>query len=111
LRKTEPLQQALNRFDAWIAGRKRFQSGCRATLNFFEAEDGSGGIKVNPLAHWAPEDVRAYMDENRLPRHPLVADGYPSIACAPCTSKVAEGEELRAGRWRDKIRMNAASTL
>ena len=99
LRKTRPLQQALSGFDAWITGRKRFQSGDRATLEFFESEAGAR-IKVNPLAHWAPEDVREYMVENRLPRHPLVARGYPSIGCAPCTSPVAEGEDPRAGRWR-----------
>ncbi len=102
LRKTFPLQKALTGFCGWITGRKRFQSGTRATLDFFEVEDGTGRIKVNPLAHWAPEDVRAYMEENNLPRHPLVAKGYPSIGCAPCTSPVKEGEDPRAGRWRDQ---------
>ena len=99
LRKTRPLQRALDDFDGWITGRKRFQGTTRATLEFFEA-DGPHRIKVNPLAHWAPEDVRNYMDENRLPRHPLVARGYPSIGCAPCTSPVKPGEDPRAGRWR-----------
>ncbi len=102
LRKTIPLQKALAGYDGWITGRKRFQSGTRAALDFFEVEDGTGRMKINPLAHWAPEDVRAYMDENRLPRHPLVAKGYPSIGCAPCTSPVAEGEDPRAGRWRNQ---------
>ncbi|SFE20922.1 phosphoadenylyl-sulfate reductase [Roseivivax sediminis] len=100
LRKTVPLENALKDFDGWITGRKRYQSSGRATLDFFELEEATGRIKVNPLAHWAPEDVRAYMDENRLPRHPLVAQGYPSIGCWPCTSKVKEGEDPRAGRWR-----------
>ncbi|MEO1106691.1 MAG: phosphoadenylyl-sulfate reductase [Pseudomonadota bacterium] len=102
LRKTFPLQQALSGYCGWITGRKRFQAGTRAKLEFFEVEDGTGRIKVNPLAHWAPEDVRAYMEENNLPRHPLVAKGYPSIGCAPCTSPVKEGEDPRAGRWRDQ---------
>lgn len=99
LRKTRPLQKALGGFDGWITGRKRFQSSTRAALEFFEA-DGPHRIKVNPLAHWEPADVRAYMEENRLPRHPLVSRGYPSIGCAPCTSPVAPGEDPRAGRWR-----------
>ncbi|MGR3758863.1 phosphoadenylyl-sulfate reductase [Roseobacteraceae bacterium NS-SX3] len=102
LRKTAPLQKALGGFDGWITGRKRFQSGTRAALDFFEVEDGTGRIKINPLAHWAPEDVRVYMDENRLPRHPLVARGYPSIGCAPCTTPVKDGEDPRAGRWRNQ---------
>ena len=102
LRKTIPLQNALTRHDGWITGRKRFQAGTRAALDFFEVEDGTNRIKVNPLAHWAPSDVADYMDENRLPRHPLVARGYPSIGCMPCTSPVKPGEDPRAGRWRNK---------
>jgi phosphoadenosine phosphosulfate reductase len=99
LRKNEPLESALLGFDAWITGRKRFQGGQRADLEFFETDAG-GRIKVNPLAHWEPGDVQEYIIENRLPRHPLVAKGYPSIGCAPCTTPVAEGEDQRAGRWR-----------
>ncbi len=100
LRKTLPLQQALHGFDGWITGRKRYQGGTRTELDFFETEDGTGRMKVNPLAHWRPEDVRTYIEENRLPRHPLLARGYPSIGCMPCTSPVREGEDIRAGRWR-----------
>jgi len=100
LRKTKPLAQALEGYDGWITGRKRFQGSTRATLDFFELEGGTRRIKVNPLAHWSRDDVRDYMDENRLPRHPMVARGYPSIGCAPCTSPVGQGEDPRAGRWR-----------
>ena len=106
LRKSEPLDQALAPFGAWITGRKRFQSGTRAALSFFEVEHSdareTGRIKINPLAHWAREDVADYMINNRLPRHPLVARGYPSIGCAPCTTPVAPGEDPRAGRWRGR---------
>ena len=100
LRKTVPLQKALAPFDGWITGRKRFHGNGREALEFFEVEPGTGRIKVNPLAHWRREDVQTYMEENRLPRHPLVAKGYPSIGCMPCTSPVKEGEDIRAGRWR-----------
>ncbi|MEQ8897866.1 MAG: phosphoadenylyl-sulfate reductase [Roseovarius sp.] len=100
LRKTVPLQRALAPFDGWITGRKRFHGNGREALEFFEVESGTGRIKVNPLAHWRREDVQTYMEENRLPRHPLVAKGYPSIGCMPCTSPVKEGEDIRAGRWR-----------
>ena len=100
LRKTEPLQEALRGYDAWITGRKRYQGASRSTLDFFEAE-GDLRIKVNPLVHWTGADLRDYMAENRLPRHPLVAKGYPSIGCAPCTTRVSDGEDPRAGRWRN----------
>ena len=86
-------------FDAWITGRKRYQGGKRAALDFFEDEGGTR-IKINPLAHWGPADISEYMTNNRPPRHPLVARGYPSIGCAPCTTRVAPGEDPRAGRWR-----------
>lgn len=99
LRKTVPLERALGGFDAWISGRKRFQGGERSALQFFEAEP-PARLRVNPLAHWRPSDVQDYMLENKLPRHPLVAQGYASIGCAPCTSKVRPGEDPRAGRWR-----------
>ena len=99
LRKVEPLERALKPFDGWITGRKRYQGGAREAVEFFEAE-GATRIKVNPLAHWGREDIAAYMTENRLPKHPLVAKGYPSIGCAPCTSAVKEGEDERSGRWR-----------
>lgn len=103
LRKTAPLHAALQPYDAWVTGRKRYQGGKRAALEFFEPE-GDARVKVNPLAHWGPEDVQDYIQNNRLPRHPLVAKGYPSIGCAPCTTRVAEGEDSRAGRWRGKAK-------
>lgn len=99
LRKTAPLERALQGFDGWITGRKRFQGATRSDIEFFEAEEDKR-LKVNPLAHWGREDLEEYMVENRLPRHPLVAKGYPSIGCAPCTSPVRPGEDPRAGRWR-----------
>jgi phosphoadenosine phosphosulfate reductase len=100
IRKSAPLQAALSRFDGWITGRKRYQGGQRTEMEFFEVEHGTGRLKVNPLAHWRAEDVQEYIVQNRLPRHPLVAQGYPSIGCAPCTSPAAKEEDPRAGRWR-----------
>ena len=99
LRKTRPLAQALAGFDGWITGRKRYQSGAREDLPLFET-DQAGRLKLNPLADWKAGDAAAYIRQHGLPPHPLVAQGYPSIGCAPCTSKVAAGEDPRAGRWR-----------
>jgi phosphoadenosine phosphosulfate reductase len=103
IRKTEPLARALNGFDAWITGRKRYQNAIRSELRLFEAD--GHRIKVNPLANWSSADLKAYAGAHDLPEHPLVSKGYPSIGCVPCTSKVEAGEDERAGRWRglDKI--------
>jgi phosphoadenosine phosphosulfate reductase len=100
LRKTRPLHLALAPHSGWVTGRKRYQSGARAQLSFFERDRPTGKIKVNPLAYWRTQDVADYIAENRLPRHPLVDKGFPSIGCAPCTTPVSNGEDARAGRWR-----------
>jgi phosphoadenosine phosphosulfate reductase len=99
LRKARPLEQALQGFGGWITGRKQFQNGQRAALPLYE-KDGAR-IKINPLAEWSSDDLRAYIADHNLPRHPLVARGYPSIGCMPCTTSVRAGEDPRAGRWRD----------
>jgi phosphoadenosine phosphosulfate reductase len=95
-RKVAPLEHALAPFVAWISGRKRFQADTRATLTVFEAD--GPRIKVNPLATWTAADLADYARAHDLPLHPLVACGYPSIGCAPCT-KPAAPDHPRAGRW------------
>jgi len=102
IRKVKPLEKALLGFDASLTGRKAFQASTRATLPRFEIDttDSQGRLKVNPLIDWSPDRIAAYIAEHDLPPHPLVAQGYPSIGCMPCTSKVAEGEDPRSGRWR-----------
>lgn len=103
LRKVEPLESALEGFSSWITGRKRFQGGRRVALEHFELS--GGRVKVNPLAHWSHEELRAYVTDNALPLHPLQSKGYSSIGCEPCTVPTAFGEDARAGRWRgqDKV--------
>ena len=98
IRKIEPLSRAIKGFDAWFTGRKRFQTSARSALPLFEAD--GHRIKVNPLAEWSAPDLIAYAEEYDLPPHPLVAKGYPSIGCVPCTDRVLPGEDQRAGRWR-----------
>ncbi len=103
VRKVEPLARALKPYDAWFTGRKAFQASTRADVPVFEVDEGR--IKVNPLIHWTKTDLDAYFAQYDLPRHPLEADGYLSIGCMPCTSRVEAGEDARAGRWRgsDKV--------
>jgi phosphoadenosine phosphosulfate reductase len=97
IRKVMPLDAALSGFSAWITGRKRFHGGERLRLPVVEATDGK--LKFNPLANWAKPDLEAYAAEHDLPEHPLVAFGYPSVGCWPCTSPVEEGADVRSGRW------------
>ncbi len=97
IRKVIPLDAALEGFGAWITGRKRFHGGDRLRLPVVEAADGK--LKFNPLANWSKADLDAYAADHDLPEHPLVAFGYPSIGCWPCTSPVEEGGDIRDGRW------------
>ena len=97
VRKVLPLDRALDGFDGWVTGRKRFHGGDRLRLPVVEAADGK--IKFNPLANWAKADLDAYASEHDLPAHPLVAQGFPSIGCWPCTHPVEDGQDVRAGRW------------
>ena len=100
IRKVDTLAKALAPYEAWITGRKAFQSATRAALPLFEAE--GERVKVNPLAGWSASQLLDYIREANLPPHPLVAKGFPSIGCSPCTSPVRPGEDARAGRWRGR---------
>lgn len=100
IRKVKPLDKALAKFDASITGRKGFQASTRQGLPRFEPDGDSGRLKMNPLANWTRDMLDAYFETHNLPRHPLESQGYPSIGCSPCTSKVQPGEDPRSGRWR-----------
>ncbi len=98
IRKTLPLIHALRPFKVWISGRKRHHGGERAALPRVEIQDGK--LKLNPLFDWSREEINAYFEAHDLPPHPMVADGYPSIGCLPCTSQVKDpSDDPRAGRW------------
>jgi phosphoadenosine phosphosulfate reductase len=100
IRKVEPLARALKPFSAWINGRKRFQGGLRAEIPVVE-EDGAR-LKFNPFANVSREDIEAIFKAANLPPHPLVASGYRSVGCMPCTSRTSGDEDARAGRWRGR---------
>jgi len=97
IRKVEPMARAVEPYRAWFTGRKRFQAATRAALPAFEAV--GPRIRINPLAAWTGEDIAAHMRLRGLRENPLVAYGYLSIGCFPCTRAVKPGEDARAGRW------------
>ena len=107
IRKVRPLAAALAGFDASFTGRKAFQASTRAHLPRFELDtsDSAGRLKINPLIDWDASRIEGFFIMHDLPRHPLVAQGYPSIGCSPCTRPVEAGEDARSGRWSgwDKV--------
>jgi phosphoadenosine phosphosulfate reductase len=102
IRKVEPLARALKPFSAWINGRKRFQGGARAEIPV--VEDDGAKLKFNPFANVSREEIEAIYRLAKLPPHPLVASGFLSVGCMPCSSRSAPGEDERAGRWRGKAK-------
>jgi phosphoadenosine phosphosulfate reductase len=102
IRKVEPLARALKPFAGWINGRKRFQGGARTDIPV--VEDDGVRLKFNPFANVSREEIEAIYALGKLPPHPLVASGYQSVGCMPCSSRSATGEDARDGRWRGRAK-------
>ncbi|UDY25081.1 phosphoadenylyl-sulfate reductase [Nocardioides sp. Kera G14] len=99
LRKVEPLANSLDGYDAWATGLRRAETRNRVIAPVIGWDAKRGKVKVSPIARWSDEQVERYMAENGVLVNPLVYDGYPSIGCAPCTRRVAPGDDPRSGRW------------
>ncbi|HTG43816.1 MAG TPA: phosphoadenylyl-sulfate reductase [Verrucomicrobiae bacterium] len=104
MRKVLPLQNKLAELDCWMTGLRRQQSDTRADIGIVEvyvADPNSGReiVKLNPMANWTREDIWSYIKDQKIPYNPLHDQGYRSIGCRPCTSKVSNGENERGGRW------------
>jgi phosphoadenosine phosphosulfate reductase len=100
-RKVEPLFRALEGQSAWITGLKRSDAATRKDTEVVAWDERRQMVKVNPLAAWTDDDIAGYISAHNLPVHPLLAQGYLSIGCAPTTRPVKPGEDPRAGRWAD----------
>ncbi len=99
IRKVEPLRRALSGKEAWICGLRRGQSATRSKVDVVEWDESHGKIKINPLAQWTLDDVRAYIRDRDVPVNALHQKGFVSIGCSPCTRAVKPGEDIRGGRW------------
>jgi len=99
MRKVEPLAEQLANYEVWITGVRREDSWLRANTPIVEWDDKNGMVKINPLAAWTFDELLNYAAEHDVIINPLLNDGYPSIGCAPCTHRVAPGEDPRSGRW------------
>lgn len=99
LRKVQPLEEGLAEYDAWATGLRRDESPTRANTPVVGWDARRRKVKVSPIARWTQDDVDAYVAEHGVLTNPLLLDGYTSVGCAPCTRRVLEGEDVRAGRW------------
>jgi phosphoadenosine phosphosulfate reductase len=99
MRKMEPLAAHLAGYEAWVTGVRRDEAPGRAQTPLVTWDDAHGLVKINPLARWTFGDLLAYAAEHSVTLNPLLAEGYPSIGCEPCTGRVAPGADPRSGRW------------
>jgi phosphoadenosine phosphosulfate reductase len=104
LRKVKPLEEGLTTYDAWATGLRREESPTRAATPVVNWDEKRQKVKVSPIARWTQDDVDAYVAEHGVLTNPLLQDGYASIGCAPCTRRVLEGEDARAGRWAGRAK-------
>ncbi|MEU9792208.1 phosphoadenylyl-sulfate reductase [Streptomyces sparsogenes] len=104
LRKVRPLEEGLRGYDAWATGLRRDESPTRANTPVVGWDPKRRKVKVSPIARWTQADVDAYIGEHGVLTNPLLMDGYPSVGCAPCTRRVSEGEDARAGRWAGRAK-------
>ncbi|MFF8033695.1 MULTISPECIES: phosphoadenylyl-sulfate reductase [unclassified Streptomyces] len=99
LRKVQPLEEGLEGYLAWATGLRRDESPTRADTPVVGWDEKRRKVKVAPIARWSQEEVEAYVAEHGVLTNPLLMDGYASVGCAPCTRRVLQGEDARAGRW------------
>jgi phosphoadenosine phosphosulfate reductase len=99
LRKVQPLAEGLTGYDAWVTGLRRDESPTRADTPVVAWDETRQKVKISPIARWTQADVDAYIEEHGMLTNPLLMDGYGSVGCAPCTRRLLEGEDARAGRW------------
>ena len=99
LRKMDPLKRALSGYGAWFTGVRRDEAPTRSNTPLVSFDETHGLLKFNPVATWSFDQLLGYATEHQVPVNLLLAHGYPSIGCEPCTRPVAEGEDPRAGRW------------
>ncbi|GAB4084287.1 hypothetical protein GCM10028784_09170 [Myceligenerans cantabricum] len=105
MRKVAPMRDALRHYEAWATGLRRGETSARRNAPLITWDEKNQVVKINPLAGWTDEQVEAYAHRHGLVVNPLLADGYPSIGCAPCTQRVEAGADKRSGRWAglDKV--------
>jgi phosphoadenosine phosphosulfate reductase len=104
LRKVQPLEEGLKGYQAWATGLRRDESPTRANTPVVGWDEKRQKVKISPIARWSQDDVDAYVAEHGVLTNPLLMDGYGSVGCAPCTRRLLEGEDARAGRWAGRAK-------
>ena len=99
IRKIEPLEKALKKYSisCWVSGVRAQQTENRSKMKFIELI--RDRLSLRPILGWTQKEIFYYMEENKLPQHPLFAKGYSSIGDWHSSSAETESKKGRATRF------------
>ncbi len=95
INKVQPMDAVIAKHKVWVAGLMAWQTKFRSRLDIFTQQGDI--VKFHPFLDIDEGEFLYHLSSNKLPRHPLVDQGYGSVGCTHCTRR-GEG---RTGRWRD----------
>jgi len=98
IRKIDPLEEAFQKYsiNCWVSGVRAQQTENRSKMKFIESI--RNRLSLRPILGWTQKEIFYYMDENKLPQHPLFEKGYSSIG--DWHSSSAETEETKGRSTR-----------
>lgn len=100
LRKTQPLLQVADEFDAIVGSLRRSDGGRREICPVLAIDTRMNCVRINPLVLIDDSQLNAYLADHQVITNPLHDQGFATIGCNRCTTPVLPNEPRRAGRWR-----------
>ena len=99
IRKVEPLEEALkkNSISCWVSGVRSQQTENRSKMKFIESI--RDRLSLRPILGWTQKEIFYYMEEHKLPQHPLFSKGYSSIGDWHSSSAETDNTKGRATRF------------
>lgn len=99
VRIAEPLSFALAEAEGWLTGARADQAAHPKGHGVFSLDEDHKLVQLSPLFDWTRAQALAFATAHDVRLHPLHAQGFASIGCAPCTRAISTGEPERAGHW------------
>jgi len=99
IRKIKPLEDAMkkNKILCWASGVRSNQTENRSQMRF--ADLIRKRYSLRPLLNWTNKDIFYYMDEHKLPTHPLFLKGYSTVGDWHSSAPDGKDKEGRATRF------------
>lgn len=114
IRKVDPLDRAFRDLavTCWASGVRGSQTDHRRAMTPLDPVRGRWSLR--PLLSWSRRDVYYYMEEHRLPQHPLFEQGYSTVgdwhSSAPDGAD-ASGRATRFGGLKQECGIHLAGLM